>query len=287
MGTAALLPAVMFSVVYAVCFASIAGPVQIGFLFAGTMIMVTFIRHATDRRVRGELLAHTQQLAAQAPAEQMLNKLMLEVQEAERKRIAADLHDTTMQDLFFLKRKLACLLGTYMMSDEDEKQLQSLLHFVEMINVGLRQNCFELDPYLLQETSLANMINMYLDKERVNEQFQIDFEADEALFANDHDVQLKKHLFRVVQELLNNAKKHSQASRVSFRLRESAGQLVLSYKDNGVGFEENKAKRGMGLYGKGIEQLKGRISHLHGQARLETGKEQGVQWTITLPAQTV
>ncbi|MCD1261366.1 hypothetical protein B5M42_021425 [Paenibacillus athensensis] len=236
-----------------------------------------------------KLTTGLQQLASQLPNEQTaqeiqwFRKIMFELQEEERIRIATDLHDTTMQDLFFLKGKLIPLLDKYLMSEEDEAQLKSLIKFVEMINVSLRQSCFELDPYLLQEIGFVSMIKMYLDKERSNSPFQIDFIAQETPAIEQRDLNTKRHIFRMVQELLNNAKKHSHASRVTFTLTESHEWFCLIYEDDGVGFDKGNASPEIGMSGKGIEQLKGRILHLDGQVQLETQKGDGVRFIITIP----
>jgi|GEM_PF-2832507 len=288
-GAAALLLAGLFSGAYALCLANLGSQGQMSFLFFGTFAIVACVRYVTESRTRQSLTAGLQQLTDRFPGEQTaqemqgLQKIRLEVQEEERRRIAADLHDTTMQDLFFLKRKLAAVLDNYMVSREDEKQLKRLIHLVELINVGLRQTCFELDPYLLQEIGFVNTLSMYLDQERGDSLFHIEFAAEETVALEAQDVHTKRHLFRVVQELLNNAKKHSQASKVTFHLTESEGWVRLIYEDNGIGFEEKQMVREIGLSGQGLEQLKARISQLNGQIRLETGKGEGVKLMIMIP----
>ncbi|MDG0812868.1 histidine kinase [Cohnella rhizosphaerae] len=129
-------------------------------------------------RKMSERLEH---LASQVPSEETANdiawfrKLMFELQEKERFRIATDLHDTTMQDLFFLKRKLAALLDKYADDWQDSEQAKSLLDYIDIINMNLRQSCFELHPYLLQELGLVRTIDKLIELEQTTLPFEIEF----------------------------------------------------------------------------------------------------------------
>ena len=180
-------------------------------------------------------------LAAQMPTEEAagdfswFRKLMFELQEKERYRIAADLHDTTMQDLFLLKRKLAALFKQPSDAPRQMSSLSEILDYIDIINMSLRQSCFELHPYLLQEIGLVGTIREWVDMEKVTAPFNLEFQDVETEGIETISLDTKRHLFRVVQELLNNAKKHSNASQVTFRLRGSGSNLILTYEDDGVG----------------------------------------------------
>jgi two-component system sensor histidine kinase ComP len=231
-----------------------------------------------------------QELAANMPNEQSSNeivwfrKLMFELQEKERTRIANDLHDTTMQDLFFLKRRIASLMSRYALSKEDTEQMNGLIEYVEIINTNLRQSCFELHPHLLQEVGLIRTIHKVIDQEALLCSFELEFDADGAEEIELRDMETKRHVFRMVQELINNAKKHSQASIVSIRLTKVEGGFCLMYEDDGVGFDtERVVRRDIGGSGIGMEQLRSRVLYLNGLFELDTGVGRGVKYTITLP----
>lgn len=237
-----------------------------------------------------KLTAKMQLLASQLPNEQSaqdiqwFRKVMFELQEEERLRIAADLHDTTMQDLFFLKRRFISLLDKYAMNKEDKEHLNNIVNFVEMINNSLRQSCFELNPFLLKEIGLIETVRSYLDKEAYHAPFVLKFKEERASAIEAKDLTTKKHIFRIIQELLNNAKKHSHASNVTFTMTVADHAFVLTYEDDGVGFKSTEARRmEIGSSGMGVEQMKGRVLHLNGRLELDSREGAGTKLVVTIP----
>lgn len=237
-----------------------------------------------------KLTAKMQLLASQLPNEQSaqdiqwFRKVMFELQEEERLRIAADLHDTTMQDLFFLKRRFISLLDKYAMNKEDKEHLNNIVNFVEMINNSLRQSCFELNPFLLKEIGLIETVRSYLDKEAYHAPFVLKFKEERASAIEAKDLTTKKHIFRIIQELLNNAKKHSHASHVTFTMTVADHAFVLTYEDDGVGFNRMEPRRmEIGSSGMGVEQMKGRVLHLNGRLELDSREGEGTKLVVTIP----
>ncbi|UKS26559.1 histidine kinase [Paenibacillus sp. HWE-109] len=241
-----------------------------------------------------KLTVNLQQFASQLPHEaaahdiQWFRKVMFELQEEERIRIATDLHDTTMQDLFFLKRRISTLAENSTMPKGDQEQLRNMNNFVDMINASLRQSCFELNPHLLKEVGLIKTLKMYVEKESYTAPFELIFEAMAVKFIEGKDLPTKRHIFRIVQELLNNAKKHSQATKVTFKIMESNQVFYLNYEDNGVGFSDKEGtQREIGASGMGIEQIRSRILHMGGQMDFLTQQGNGTIFKIRIPIEEV
>lgn len=241
-----------------------------------------------------KLTVRLQQFASELPHETAANdilwfrKVMFELQEEERIRIANDLHDTTMQDLFFLKRRISSLADKSTMHQEDQIQLKNMNNFVEMINASLRQSCFELNPHLLKEVGLIQTLKMYLEKESYTTPFELEFQAGHAAVIETKDLLTKRHIFRIVQELLNNAKKHSQATKVTFQIVERDNYFRLIYEDDGVGFHDRDGVHPeIGASGMGIEQMRSRVLHVGGRFELNTQKGSGTKFIITIPTEEV
>ncbi len=225
--------------------------------------------------------------SASAEEFQWFRKVMFELQEEERIRIAADLHDTTMQDLFFLKRRFAALMERFAMNPEEKQNLDNILKFVDLINASLRQSCFELNPHLLREIGLVRTLNQYLEKETYTTPFKILFDAEDGVERVEQETPAtKKHILRIVQELLNNAKKHSEATVVSFHFSMEGDRYLLVYEDNGVGIGvETKETRKIGESGIGLEQMKGRVLLLQGSFDVTPLPQGGTCITIVIPVQ--
>ncbi|MDB5054596.1 MAG: ATPase/histidine kinase/DNA gyrase domain protein [Bacilli bacterium] len=237
-----------------------------------------------------KLTMKLERLASYIPNEEAANdfnwfrKLMFELQEKERVRIATDLHDTTMQDLFFLKERLHSLLEKYAFSPDDLDQMNSIIGYIDVINANLRQSCFELHPHLLKEIGLVQTIEQLVDFEMAISSFEIEFHATRAYLIEQRDLDIKRHIFRMVQELINNAKKHSQASRIKINLTAANNSICLDYEDDGVGFEESQpAISEIGASGVGMNQMKSRILSLNGHFELETSKGKGMKLMATFP----
>lgn len=233
-----------------------------------------------------------QQLSSLLPDEKearslnWFRKLMFELQERERIRIATDLHDTTMQDLFFLKSRLHHMEQEYGHTEEERKSFRSLTEYIDIINTSLRQSCFELHPYLLREIGLVKTLNKLFRTEEALCGFKISFVATEVSEIEELEMETKRHLFRMVQELLNNAKKHSKASIVRFSVSIDQGTLYFEYMDDGVGFEPQQlAEREIGSSGMGMEQMKSRVLSLGGQYELISSKGHGMRFEASFPLQ--
>jgi two-component system sensor histidine kinase ComP len=231
-----------------------------------------------------------QQLSSLLPDEKeaknlaWFRKLMFELQEKERIRIATDLHDTTMQDLFFLKGRLEDIQKEYVHFHELKKVFDSLMDYIDIINTNLRQSCFELHPYLLREVGLVGTLTRLFQTERSLCSFQISFAAADKSGIEEQNMETKRHLFRLVQELLNNAKKHSQASIVRFSICLHEGRMYFEYMDDGVGFEPSQAViREIGSSGIGMEQMKSRILSLGGHYELQSAAGEGVRFQASFP----
>lgn len=215
-----------------------------------------------------------------------LRKAMFEIQEKERYRIAIDIHDSTMQDIFLLKNRVDLLADRSSIPKEEKKELQSYVNHLEIINQNLRNNCFELNPHLLKEIGLVHTLDKWMESE-VNE-FEIEYTASFRELIESVDLDMKKHLFRISQELINNARKHSQATMVRLKLTVLDDQIWLTYKDNGKGFDMKRLSiserlKVHGNSGLGMEQLKSRVWLLKGRIRIYSKPGRGVRVHVRVP----
>ncbi|NOU98373.1 hypothetical protein GC093_34905 [Paenibacillus sp. LMG 31456] len=242
----------------------------------------------------GKLNVRLQHLASQIPNELVaqdfmwFRKLMFELQESERKRIATDLHDTTLQDLFFLKKRFTAIMNSHPFEEEEMERMSGIIDYVEIINTNLRQSCFELNPHLLHEIGLLQTVTKVVEQEGALLPFQLEFSAIGAEMIESWDMETKRHVFRIIQELINNAKKHSEASRVSILITKEADSFQLLYEDDGIGFiPKPEVEKHIGASGMGMEQMKSRVLHLNGHLEISVNRGSGTTVWITLPLRRV
>ncbi|MBL4676485.1 MAG: sensor histidine kinase [Mucilaginibacter sp.] len=197
------------------------------------------------------------------------------MQELERKRIANDLHDSLGPLLSSVK--------LYMQSLEDiGKDNQALLdianaHIDETIT-GLRQISYNLSPESLSRNGLVKATSEYLSRINTGKTLEIDFDARE-------DIRLPKqieiHLFRIIQEIVNNTIKHAGAGKLRLIIASTEKQLTLMTFDNGIGFDtaENiHNKRGLGL-----NSIKSRCEILNAQLSVTSAVNEGCSYTVKVP----
>lgn len=230
------------------------------------------------------------EMAAQIPNEQAAQELVwfrkftFDLLERERGRIERDIHDMGLKDLFFLKRRFELFLNGYPLSEEEKIEREQIINLMDSITTNLRYSCFELNPHLLHELGFIRTLQEVIKAEVAGCPFEIEFISKGASAIEDSGLETKKHLFRIFQELLNNAKKHSEASKVVFRLTHRRDDFYFYYEDDGVGFDPNRPTRSeIGSSGMGMEHLKSRVIYLKGEMELKTGQGRGLKIKISLP----
>jgi signal transduction histidine kinase len=195
---------------------------------------------------------------------------------AERNRLALDLHDAVSQKLFGLALS-AEAAGTLLDRDpaaarEQVGRLQTLAQ--ETLD-ELRSLVFELRPPDLEKDGLGGALRKHVQVVQRLQQREIDLDVADDLPA---DPARDREVLRIAQEALQNALRHSDATRVALRLRAEDGRLLLEVEDDGVGFEPDapdlRARR------LGLTSMEERSRRLGG--RLEIRSARGSGTTVRL-----
>ncbi|MDP5276802.1 sensor histidine kinase [Chengkuizengella axinellae] len=211
-----------------------------------------------------------------------IRKYTFELQEKERFDISLDLHDSTLQDLLLLRRKIS-ILTEKSSSKQVKQELRNIINYVDTINLGLRQNFFELNPYLIKEMGLIKAIEQLVDQEKAINLFNIHFSANNDDKINNLNLELKQHIFRIIQELINNTKKHADATNVNIQFEVNNDSLLFIYEDNGIGFKTNHKNKPSNLFGMGLEQIRYRVSDVNGQLKVHSSESNGVKFIFKFP----
>ena len=185
----------------------------------------------------------------------------------ERTRLARELHDSVSQTLFSIAL-VADAAATLVDRDaaKAKTQLEGLREMARAASKEMRSLIFELRPADLDAEGLAATLGKHVEVLRRVYPMQIEFREDVApRFAAD----VEREVYRIAQEALNNAIKHSHADKIEVELRSRDGMISLSIADNGKGFEPAAAQlRATRL---GITSMEERAAAINGSLRIESG----------------
>jgi PAS domain S-box-containing protein len=224
----------------------------------------------------------TEQRAAQASL-QSLTRRLVQAEEAERRRIAGELHDRVGQTLSALNINLDIVLGA--LGDDAPHELRLRLRDSLALVDGTLQSIenvmAELRPPLLEEYGLGAALGWYAEAFSRRTGIGIEFED----LAREHNRQLRREagvaLFRISQEALNNVAKHASASRVLLRLEAQAGSMVLTVSDDGAGFDPLEAEARASRWG--MTTMKERMVAAGGSLEVESAPGKGTTLTASVP----
>ena len=229
------------------------------FLFVGIALaclvywrIVGLERQASERFVQVEL--------ARSESRELSSRL-LTVQEEERKRIARELHDEVAQNLSAVRVGLERTLRMLPPGSRElaAAEVQELDRLTERTLKFTREMSQSLRPSMLDDLGLSPAL-LWLAKEwKRRSAAHVELDTDDDL--EDLDEETRLCVFRIVQEALNNALTHGEATAVRIRLNRDAGRLLVSIQDNGKSFDVDREK-GMGILGMNerVENLGGKFS---------------------------
>ncbi|MGG1228083.1 histidine kinase [Bacillus halotolerans] len=230
-----------------------------------------------------ELMSHLEEIKQQESNPVWLKKLMYTIEEKQRSDLARDLHDSVLQDLISLKRQCELFLADFKKDDDpcreevQDKLVQMNEQMSDVISMT-RETCHELRPQLLYDLGLVKALSKLVAQQQERVPFHIRLNTGRFTASLDLDSQL--NLYRIIQEFLSNAVKHSQATEVLIMLISIQNKIVLHYEDDGVGFDlekNNEHSMSMGLSG-----IKERVRALDGRLRIETSEGKGFKADIEM-----
>lgn len=230
-----------------------------------------------------ELMSHLEEIKQQESNPVWLKKLMYTIEEKQRSDLARDLHDSVLQDLISLKRQCELFLGDFKKDDNpcreevQDKLVQMNEQMSDVISMT-RETCHELRPQLLYDLGLVKALSKLVAQQQERVPFHIRLNTGRFTASLDLDSQL--NLYRIIQEFLSNAVKHSQATDVLIMLISIQNKIVLHYEDDGVGFDQEKnTEHSMSM---GLSGIKERVRALDGRLRIETSEGKGFKADIEI-----
>jgi two-component system sensor histidine kinase UhpB len=213
------------------------------------------------------------------------------VREEEKHRIARELHDDPGQQLTALKMELSsveeALYDTHSVIDPDLRdqlttQIQGMRRLIDMTVASVRRIAADLRPVMLDDLGLVPAIEWLVNDFTIR--YGIAVEANVEHRDTKFGPDAATTLFRIVQEALTNAARHSDATLVTLTISVDAGECTLRVDDNGHGEARPTVTEGKSF---GLLGMRERAYMLGGQVQIENATGRGFTVTVKLPLRAV
>lgn len=229
-------------------------------------------RDITERKIAEEALSESEKRL------RLLSSELLTVQESERKRIAREIHDGIGQTLAAIKFALESKLGQ--MGGGAASPEASVENIISLAQNGIEESRriqMDLRPSILDDLGILATLSWFTREfQKVYSHISIEKEID--LQENEVPDSLKVPLFRVIQEALNNIAKHSKAALVRLSLGKNEDKIELNIEDNGMGFDLENYRKGLGL-----TSMRERTELLGGSFAIESAPGKGTTIRASWP----
>jgi signal transduction histidine kinase len=225
-----------------------------------------------DRQTRARYV----ELARSRHALRELSARLVDAQETERRAISRELHDEVGQALGALLVDIG-RLSTTLSEDHPEvrAQLDNLKSVAEQTFQSVRNIALLLRPSMLDDLGLAAALEW--QGREVSRRSQLEVSVESESVPEDLPDEYKITVYRLVQEALNNAVRHSGARNAKVEARREANSILVRVIDDGRGFDAVRS-RGMGILG-----MEERVKRLGGTLRVESQPGKGATVTAELP----
>jgi PAS domain S-box-containing protein len=202
-------------------------------------------------------------------------------EERERRRIAADLHDRTVQNLALSRIKTGALRKS-LSSEEGSTILTEIQALIDQTIRDTRSLVFELSPPVLYELGFEPAIEWLTEQMEARHGVTCVVLSDKRPKPLDKDLEVV--LFQAVRELLANVGKHAKATRVKVELSRKEDSVHISVGDNGIGFDVNSIGGwGNELGGFGLFSVRERLLLLGGRLEISSAPGSGTKITLVAP----
>ncbi|MFC1634050.1 PAS domain S-box protein [Planctomycetota bacterium] len=241
----------------------------------GRKLIQSIWRDITERKkAEDKLCEYQRKLKAMASK-------ILQTEERERQRLAVGLHDDICQKLVLSKLTLESSLR----SVPDAELVASLKIAAETIGETISQAesmTFELSNPVLREFGFIAALEQYLATQiRGKHGMAFELEADKSLEPLEDNI--KTCLFRVTRELLTNVVKHARSQKVIVSVREAQGEIHVTVRDDGVGFELARVRGGNSRAVRfGLFSVREQLEHLGGRFIIESKPGRGTVATVII-----
>lgn len=231
------------------------------------MVLIVFFYFSRKKIIKQELEKRDLEIRYQKE----LLKAVILTQEDERKRIAQDLHDDISSKLNIVSLN-SHLLKTPNLSDIEITEITN--NIIDLTTKALdnsRRIAHDLLPPVLEKFGLDAGIKELILEVSTSKSIQIDYQNHLQFDIYENDRHL--HIFRILQELINNSLRHGKASQISIIFETKNSHNTCTYTDDGIGFDKNNNQY---LKGLGMKNIESRVNFLNGELHIISSPNKGI-----------
>jgi len=249
--------------------------VTIALLFSIVFIYIIITQRARNRKL--------QFIQKQQEANEEIYNLMLAQQDKieegrthEKKRISEELHDGILGKLFGTRLSLDSL--NLVQTEEAAKNRSHYIDQLKTIETEIRKISHDLNSDFVSDSSFIDIIKALIETQTTAYNLEFEFSNDDTIDWEEMPNKTKIHIYRMLQETMQNIYKHANASlvKISFQLKNNV--ILCAIEDNGSGFNVNKARKGIGL-----KNIDSRVNEIEGKAEIFSKIDTGTTIKIFIP----
>ncbi|WP_417800832.1 tetratricopeptide repeat-containing sensor histidine kinase [Tenacibaculum sp.] len=251
--------------------------------FAGLLVLslLYFLRVQKVRNEKLKLEAEQQKANEEVYVLTLQQQAKLEEERInERNRISAELHDGVLGKLFGTRVNLGFL--AMQMKPETQEKHQAFLDELQEIEKEIRDVSHRLsDNFDSANINFTTILTQLLKDRSAIGNFTYQFDFDKTIPWSEISEVTKANVYRIIQEALQNIIKHAKAKNVTLEVSFKKKELIISLKDDGIGFNTEKKKKGIG-----IKNITARVQKLGGHLKFISKEHQGTTLVIITPFNT-
>ena len=245
-----------------------------GFAFGAILLLIASFSIYRNKQVKNKLMLQQAIMKQQ----DMATKAIIEAEEKERNRIAADLHDGVGQMMSAAKMNLSVFESELPFTNEQQRlSFENVIGMIDESCKEIRSVSHQMTPNALLKRGLASAVREFIEKidTRVIKVSLHTEGLNERIADNTETV-----LYRVIQECVNNVLKHSGADHLDISLLKDTDGIAVTIEDNGKGFNSLNKEHFEGI---GLKNIISRINYLKGTIDFDSTPGKGTLVAIHVP----
>jgi signal transduction histidine kinase len=244
-----------------------------------SILLLAFNLH--QRRIRNRQQEALQQSKIEQMEEQHRNAVMqgvMEAEEKERSKIADQLHDDVGAMLSLASLNISSVLEKGSADPQAEKKLNKTREILSSVSVSVRDLSHRLTPLMIEKFGFRKAVENLCEAINLSEKIELETIFIGFETPSGYSLNFFNHLFRLIQELLNNILKHAKATHAMLELVEHSDHISLIVEDNGTGISDASLKNNHSP-----SSIQAKIAYLKGAIEITGNQEGGTLVVVEIP----